>query len=128
MSAEIRVKSAVSWFEIPTLKIERAQAFYERVLETKMNEFEDENPMLVFTNRDQAGVGGALVQRDFQQPSDAGTIVYLSCDGDLNVVIERVVAAGGTVLLPKTPVPGGFGHFCCIQDTEGNHVGLHSNI
>lgn len=119
------VQNASTWFEIPTAQISRAKTFYEQALEINMQPFPDENPMWMFP-KDEAGTGGALVQRDFQRPSEQGTIVYLSCKGDLSPVLERVVAKGGSVLVPKTSVPGGFGHFACIRDTEGNTVGLHS--
>ncbi|MGO4213255.1 VOC family protein [Terriglobus sp. 2YAB30_2] len=120
-----RPQSAATWFEIPTLSIERAQAFYEQVLEMNMQSFPDENPMVVFP-KDPAGTGGALVQREFQKPCDSGTVVYLSCKGDLAPVLERVKAKGGSILIPKTEITGGFGFFACIRDTEGNTVGLHS--
>jgi predicted enzyme related to lactoylglutathione lyase len=32
------------------------------------------------------------------------------------------------VLVPRTEIPGGFGYFACLQDSEGNHVGLHSTM
>ena len=44
----------------------------------------------------------------------------------LDEVIARVSDAGGLVLMPKTEIPGGYGYFACLRDTEGNHVGLHS--
>ena len=86
-----RPQSAATWFEIPTLSIERAQAFYEQVLEMNMQSFPDENPMVVFP-KDPAGTGGALVQREFQKPCDSGTVVYLSCKGDLAPVRGRQLA------------------------------------
>jgi predicted enzyme related to lactoylglutathione lyase len=54
-------------------------------------------------------------------------MVYLNCDGELDSVLSRVPKAGGLVLMPKTPVPGGHGHFACLRDSEGNHIGLHSH-
>ncbi|WP_263411020.1 VOC family protein [Terriglobus tenax] len=120
------VTNASTWFEIPTLEIQRAQTFYEQVLEMQMKSFPDENPMVMFPYEPGVGTGGALVQRDFQKPSGQGTIVYLTCKGDLDPVLVRVTAKGGNIIIPKTAIPGGFGHYACIRDTEGNLVGLHS--
>ena len=36
-------------------------------------------------------------------------MVYLNCDGELDGTIARVPGAGGTILMKRTPVPGGFG-------------------
>ena len=60
------------------------------------------------------------------QPSSDGTMVYLNCDGELDGTIARVPGAGGTILMRRTPVPGGLGAFACLKDSEGNHVGLHT--
>ena len=68
------------------------------------------------------------MKRPFQQPSSSGTMVYLNCDGELDGTIARVPGAGGTILMKRTPVPGGFGAFACLKDSEGNHVGLHTAI
>jgi predicted enzyme related to lactoylglutathione lyase len=41
-------------------------------------------------------------------------------------VLERVSAAGGKALIPRTALPPGMGYFARILDTEGNQVGLHA--
>jgi predicted enzyme related to lactoylglutathione lyase len=85
-----------------------------------------DDPMYIFPSS-QTGVGGALVHRPWQQPSSSGTMVYLNVDGQLDTAVARGLSAGATLLMPRTAVPGGFGHFACIRDTEGNHIGLHSH-
>ncbi len=73
-------------------------------------------------------VGGCLVRRDFQKPSDCGVLVYLNCDSGLEAALDRVKASGlGAVVLEPRAVPGGFGHIACVRDTEGNHVALHQH-
>lgn len=119
------MKSALSWFEIPTKNIERAAAFYEKVLATTLKH-EDffGTRMAVFPATD-PGVGGALVQDAKRQPARGGTVVYLDATGMLDAAIERVQAAGGEILLPKTSI-GPMGAIALLADTEGNVVGLHS--
>ena len=53
-------------------------------------------------------------------------MVYLNADPDLDAALARVEPAGGKVVVPKTPLPPGMGHYARIQDTEGNLVGLHA--
>jgi predicted enzyme related to lactoylglutathione lyase len=117
---------AINWFEIPCEDLDRATAFYEALLDAPMERINADTPMAFFAT-ERAGTGGTLVKRAFQKPGRGGTMVYLNCDGELDTVLARVPRAGGLVLMPKTPVPGGHGHFACLRDSEGNHIGLHSH-
>jgi predicted enzyme related to lactoylglutathione lyase len=119
-------QNAINWFEIPCEDLDRATNFYETLLGARMHRETMEAPMAFFS-AERTGTGGTLVKRSFQKPGRAGTMVYLNCDGELDVVLSRVPKAGGLVLMPKTPVPGGHGHFACLRDSEGNHIGLHSH-
>ncbi|MCU1223647.1 MAG: Glyoxalase/bleomycin resistance protein/dioxygenase [Edaphobacter sp.] len=122
--------SAVAWFEIPSRDLDRAQRFYETILQCTMkkDDFGTKEEVVCVFPAEQTGVSGALIKRSFQRPGSEGTMVYLSCDGKLDAVIGRVEAAGGKVIVPRTPVAGGNGAFACMRDSEGNHVGLHTAI
>lgn len=117
---------AINWFEIPCDDLERATRFYETVLDAKMHRDTRSQPMSVFAT-DPTGTGGMLVKRSYRRPGRNGALVYLNCDGILDAVLSRVAKAGGLILMPKTEVPGGHGHFACMRDSEGNHIGLHSH-
>jgi predicted enzyme related to lactoylglutathione lyase len=117
---------AINWFEIPCADLDRATTFYETLLDAKMQRQNIGVPMSLFPV-DETGTGGTLVKRVFHKPGATGPMVYLNCDGDLDAALARVPHAGGLVLMPKTEVPGGYGHFACLRDTEGNHIGLHSH-
>jgi predicted enzyme related to lactoylglutathione lyase len=71
------------------------------------------------------GVGGALVRDPRFRPSADGAVVYLDASAGLDGCLERVKAAGGKVLMPRTDV-GAPGFIALILDTEGNRVGLHA--
>lgn len=122
----VKRQNAINWFEIPCADLDRATEFYETMLGVKLVRDDSFGPVAMFT-AEEAGTGGTLVKRTFQKPGASGPMVYLNCDGDLDAVLARVPAAGGLVLRPKTPVPGGYGHYACLRDSEGNHVGLHSH-
>jgi predicted enzyme related to lactoylglutathione lyase len=127
MSLKTKIRlNAINWFEIPCSDLDRATTFYETLLGAKMQRDGRSDPMAVFPTG-QTGTGGTLVKRAFQKPGATGPMVYLNCDGDLDAVLARVPDAGGLILMPKTAVPGGPGHFACLRDTEGNHIGLHSH-
>ena len=118
---------AVNWFEIPTADLDRAVGFYEMLLGLKMRVAEFGERIAMFPSSVQ-GVGGCLVQRDFQYPSENGALVYLNCDSGLDAAVARLKASGqGALVLGKREVPGGFGWIACVRDTEGNHVALHEH-
>lgn len=123
------MKNAITWFEIPTTQLDRAQAFYEAALGRAMQrEMMGPSEGAVFAY-DQAadGVGGALMMGPTaQQVSGSGTLVYLDASPSLDAALERVVAHGGKVALPRQALPPGIGFFAHIHDLDGNRVGLHA--
>ena len=123
--------SAISWFEIPTTDLERAQRFYEAVFDVSLIPMDlDHFQMRMFPLQDpQAGVGGALIKaHDFYKPSATdGVLIYLNANPDVAHILERVGAAGGTVVIPKTEISPEYGFMGVFVDSEGNRIGLHSN-
>lgn len=117
--------NAITWFEIPVSDIDRARGFYENLLESKLIPYPGDEPTFIFPAK-QNGVAGCIVERPQQKPVADGTLIYLNADGQLNAAVDRATSVGSTVLVPRTEIPGGFGFYACITDSEGNHVGLHS--
>lgn len=117
--------NAITWFEIPTTDIERARGFYEHVLDRKLIPYSGDRPCFIFPTRD-GGVGGCLMSQPDKKPTTDGSVIFLNADGQLNASVERAQSSGAKLLVPRTEIPGGFGFFACITDSEGNHVGLHS--
>jgi predicted enzyme related to lactoylglutathione lyase len=117
----------INWFEIPALDLNRASAFYENILAVTLTRG-DEGPasLAVFPyDRDHA-TGGCLRQGPGMKPSAEGAVVYLNAGPSLNAALDRIVAAGGSIVQPRTELPPGVGAFAHILDSEGNKVGLHA--
>ena len=74
------------------------------------------------------GVGGAVVDSGgFHKPSATnGPLIYLNGNPDLQLVLDKVEAAGGKIMVPKTEISPEYGCMAVIIDTEGNRIGLHS--
>jgi predicted enzyme related to lactoylglutathione lyase len=122
-------KHAISWFEIPTVDISRAQNFYESIFNIKMIPLDLEQiQMRMFPIEDPMNIGGALVYHaEFYKPSATdGPLIYLNGNPDLQDVLGRVEGAGGKILVPKTPISPEYGFMGVFMDTEGNRIGLHS--
>jgi predicted enzyme related to lactoylglutathione lyase len=74
------------------------------------------------------GVGGCIVLRPSQKPTPDGALVFLNAEGKLDASLKRAENLGANIFVPRTEIPGGLGYFACLQDSEGNHVGLHSTM
>lgn len=120
-------KNAITWFEIPARELDRAQRFYEAVLERPMKRETMGSEEYAMFAADDAGVKGCLnLATEGAAPSATGTRVYLDAAPSLDAALARVPRAGGRVTLPKVALPDGLGYFALIADTEGNVVGLHA--
>jgi predicted enzyme related to lactoylglutathione lyase len=121
-------KDAVNWFELYVNDFDRAKRFYENVLQTTLQTFDmDDCRMGMFPHEMGAGVGGSITKKQDGTPGAGGTLVFLNVEGDLDGVLKRTPAAGGSVTKPRTSI-GQHGFVALIKDTEGNSVGLHSMV
>jgi hypothetical protein len=121
--------SAVNWFEIPATDIERASKFYSTILGIQLDvvQMPTFRTAMFPVDMQKGEIGGAISQGEDLTPSATGTLVYLNAQPDLQAVLDRVEAAGGKVVRPKTKVQmEDGGYYAVIADSEGNKVGLHS--
>ena len=127
----MQLGNALNWFEIPVSNFDRAKKFYETIFNYEMPESVMGDTRMGFFLYDMpAGkVGGAIVLNEqFYSPSETGTLIYLNAQPDLQIILARVEAAGGTILRPKTIISEeqSLGYWALVKDPEGNRVALHS--
>jgi uncharacterized protein len=120
--------NAVNWFEIPATNFERAVTFYETILNASLHQetfAEQRNALFPHTRGE--GIGGAIIPVSDVQPITAGAMVYVNAQtaDNLEQIVSRVEAAGGSVVQPKTSL-GPIGFVAMFRDIEGNLVGLHA--
>jgi len=125
------MNNAISWFEIPAIDLARATRFYEAIFGTTLVPVDLSNiRMRMFPLTDmENGIGGAVVDSGgFHKPSATdGPLIYLNGNPDLQNILDKVIAAGGSIVVPKTAISEAYGRMAIIIDTEGNRIGLHSN-
>jgi len=123
-------KNAISWFEIPTVDLDRAQKFYETIFGIALIPLDVQNlKMRMFPIENQmTGIGGALCyNEEFYKPSSSdGPLIYLNGNPDVQKILDKIESAGGKVLVPKTQISPEYGHMAVFIDTEGNRIALHS--
>lgn len=122
--------NAISWFEIPATDIDRAQQFYETVFQIKMQPMDfQQTKMRMFPIDDpMKGIGGTIIDSGgFHKPSATdGPLIYLNGNPDVQIFLDRVEAAGGKIMVPKTEISPEYGYMAVFTDTEGNRIALHS--
>lgn len=123
----MKFKNAVAWFEIPAADLARAQKFYETIFDCTLVPLEMENFKMAMFPTEEGTIGGAVVYApDFYETGTQGTLVYLNASPDLQVVLDKIEAAGGKVVIPKTQITPEYGYMAAFIDSEGNRLGLHS--
>jgi len=124
------LKNAISWFEIPTIDLNRAQKFYETIFNIRMIPFDTPNfQMRMFPIEDMMnGIGGAISKAEgsYKPSATDGPLVYLNANPDVQNVLDKIEGAGGKIIVPKTQISPEFGYMAVFVDTEGNRVALHS--
>ena len=124
------MKNAISWFEIPSTDLARAQKFYETIFGIILNPLDVANiKMRMFPLDDMMnGVGGAIVYNaEFYKPSTTdGPLIYLNGNPDVQIILDKIESAGGKILVPKTQISPEYGYMAVFLDTEGNRIALHS--
>ncbi|MBL7721694.1 MAG: VOC family protein [Chitinophagaceae bacterium] len=122
--------NAISWFEIPATDIDRAQQFYETVFQIKMQpmDFQSTKMRMFPIDDPMKGIGGTLIDSGgFHKPSATdGPLIYLNGNPNVQIFLDRVEAAGGKIMVPKTEISPEYGYMAVFLDTEGNRIALHS--
>ena len=105
-------------FELMTTDIEKCKAFYTGVFDWQLDEKSMPGYTLVNTGSEPSG--GVFAKPEVAPMPCVN--VYFQVD-DVDATLERVTERGGSVVVPKTPIPN-VGHFAMFTDPEGIAVGI----
>ena len=114
------------WFEIPVEDFDRAKVFYETIFDMKITQVFDAGvfKMGVFPGGNE--VGCAICWGGHYLPSPDGTVVFFDANPDLQIIEDRIEAAGGKVIHSKKMISPEQGYMGMFEDTEGNRLGMRS--
>jgi predicted enzyme related to lactoylglutathione lyase len=117
------MSNRVTHFEIPCDNPEKTVEFFQNVFGWTFQQFGNEPYWLAFTGKEgEPGINGAIMKkRDPAQPL-VNSIQVESIDASL----EAINKLGGTVVVPKMPVPG-MGWLAYFKDPDGNIHGVFQN-
>lgn len=113
-------------FEIHAGEPEHAINFYEKAFGWSFQKWEGpmEYWLIVTGPDDKSGINGGLVRRRGELDGQAVTAYVCTVDvEEIDKSIATVEQHGGSIALPKMPIPG-MGWLVYCKDTEGNIFGM----
>ena len=114
-------------FEIHASNPQLLIDFYSALFGWTFNKWDGGEYWMIHTGLDdQPGINGGLMPRrgDVPQATAAVNAFVVTVDvDDVDDCVARARTAGGSVALPKMPVPG-IGWLAYIKDPDGNTVGM----
>lgn len=117
-------KNFLVWAEIPVTDMDRAVKYYETVLQTKLEMYEEGGTLMpTFKTEEQSGIAAHLCVGTPAQNGE-GPTVYLHSPDSLDDTLERVKEAGGKVVTEIITIPPG--RFFDSVDLDGNSIGFFS--
>jgi predicted enzyme related to lactoylglutathione lyase len=118
-------QNTLCWTDIPVIDLDRAIAFYSKVLNEPTTLQKGEACAFGLLPHTGTNASGCLVADAENKPSRTGPLIYLSVHERLDDAIRAVSENGGEVLEPKHAI-GPYGFRAIIVDSEGNRIALHS--
>jgi predicted enzyme related to lactoylglutathione lyase len=114
-------KRNIVHMELPAADVKGASTFYEELFGWKMEHAAEFDYTMW---EDGSGYGGGFNKVSEETPAGQ-VIVYIHSD-DIDADLKRVEALGGTVVTPKTEIPG-TGWFGQFRDPTGNLLALYTS-
>ena len=113
-------RPVVHW-ELMSKDPAKVSAFYEKIFGWKIQHVPEMNYRLVDTGG-KGGINGGISKPDGKEPWPGNMTLYIDVD-DLAAYRQRIVAAGGKILVEEQEVPN-MGAFTLFADPEGRMMGL----
>lgn len=114
-------KRNVVHIEIPAMDVAAARKFYEDLFGWKMQHSEEFDYTMW---EDGGGYGGGFNKVSDESPAGQ-VLVYIHSD-DIEADLKKVEKLGGTVLHPKSEIPG-TGWYAHFKDPTGNVIALYTS-
>jgi uncharacterized protein len=115
-------------FEIHATDPNRAVKFYSTLFGWEFHKWDGPSDYWLISTgpNEKPGINGGLLRRHGPDPVENQAVNSFCCTVDVpnvDAYFAKALANGGSVALPKMPVPG-IGWLAYIKDTEGNILGM----
>lgn len=110
----------IDYLEFPTTDIAKTKAFFSEAFDWSFEDYGEE-----YTAFFGAGIDGGFFKSDKIVRADAGSVLIVFYSLDLNATLNKIMAAGGELVMPIFEFPGGRRfHFA---DPNGNEYAVWSD-
>ena len=116
----VRVFPRLTHFAINTDDVAATQAFYGSVFGWEFREY-GEGFVQILNEEGVKAMGAIQERRELLPGEPTRGFECTICVEDVDATAEKIIAAGGTVLMEKTTIPG-VGHLLAFVDPGGNPV------
>lgn len=119
------MKNQVVWVDIPVIDLDRAIAFYSKMLGEPVEKVNSGGLVAGILPHADGGSGACLYTSPDHLPSNNGPMIYLNTEGRLAKAVEAVKANKGKILKEIHSI-GPHGFCAVVIDSEGNRIAIHS--
>lgn len=120
------MKNLITWVSIPSSDFDRAVRFYSITTGQDLKSQGEGDKRMATSLSDEEMkeniVGFGVTGDSTIKPGSNGPRIYIHVD--IDSFLSKVEEAGGKILTQKSSM-GEYGHWALIEDSEGNHIGLH---
>jgi len=114
--------NSIVHFEIPADDVSRAKKFYEKAFGWKISDPHKMGYYFVETKKKgEEGINGGLMQRKTLGQTFTNYLIV----GSIEASCEKVIGAGGAIVMTKMEVGPQMGWIAAFKDTEGNTLGFY---
>jgi predicted enzyme related to lactoylglutathione lyase len=119
----------ITHFEIHVSDVDRAKKFYGELFGWTFQDWDmgETKYTGIMTKDGERGANGGFVMRHGAAPVEGAAVNAYVCTMEITEpvdgLLEKIVAAGGTIALPKMPIPG-MGWLGYGKDLDGNIFGI----
>ena len=125
------LENSVVHFEIPAENVERAQEFYKKAFQWKINPIPQMQYTILHTTpvdekmmlKEKGAINGGMLKKNDMVKAPSITINV----ANFEKAVKEIEKAGGKMLSKKTTV-GDMGYMAYFKDTEGNVMSIWENI
>jgi len=103
----------------------KTRAFFSEIFNWTFQEIPGFKVCLIFRTSGGSG-GGVNLGPRVETPSEKAPILHIEIV-DMEETLARIDAHGGSTILPRTKISGGFGYFALFLGNIGNRFGIWSN-
>lgn len=117
--------NTIIWADIPVVDMARAKKFYSALLGMEMQGMPGAEDFVAVPDGNSEGdVSFDLAKNEGFMPSSAGVRIYFDPKGDMQGMLQRAEAAGGTIVQQPQDMGPVVGVIAFLLDSEGNTIGL----